>query len=98
MEKNILFDDGKTSEQRQKIYDAESNQPTYGEKMRDLQKWRKDLDEIVDPILSTDEKIQKIDDLVLQERNSAKYQYVVLKEKLTQLFKLKTTIKRMKIS
>jgi hypothetical protein len=32
MKKNVLFDDGKTPEQRQRIYEAESTQPTYGEK------------------------------------------------------------------
>jgi len=36
MEKNVLFDDGKTPEQRQRIYEAESTQPTYGEKMREF--------------------------------------------------------------
>ena len=63
MKENILFDDGKTPEQRQQIYDGESTQLTYGEKMRDLQKWRENLDEISNPQLSTDDKIQKIDKL-----------------------------------
>jgi hypothetical protein len=65
--------------------------------MRDLQKWRENLNEISDPRLFTDEKIQKIDKLVVKERADGNYRYAVLKEKLTQLFKLKTTLKRMRI-